>query len=81
MGKSRNLKKLIWLHLGELYLVVEIRVDYESCTGCKKCVVACSFSVLEWFENQPIVINPSSCSACLECKIACPIDAISIKEK
>ncbi|HEX68739.1 MAG TPA: 4Fe-4S dicluster domain-containing protein [Candidatus Bathyarchaeota archaeon] len=36
-------------------LIIEIRIDYEKCIGCKKCVEACSYGVLEWFENQPIV--------------------------
>jgi len=62
-------------------MVVEIKIDYCRCTGCKKCVEACTFGVLEWFEEQPIVTNPSSCSACLECKSSCPVDAITVKEK
>jgi len=62
-------------------MVVEIKIDYCRCTGCKKCVEACTFGVLEWFEEQPIVTNPSNCSACLECKSSCPVDAISVKEK
>ncbi|MQY62633.1 hypothetical protein GH146_05055 [archaeon] len=47
----------------------------------QKCVEACNFGVLEWFEKQPTVTNPSSCSACLECKSSCPVDAISVKTK
>ena len=62
-------------------MVVEIKVDYRRCTGCRKCVEACALGVLEWFEEQPIVRNPSSCAACLECKISCPVDAIIVKEK
>jgi len=62
-------------------MVVKITVDYSRCNGCNKCVKACSFGVLEWFEDQPIVTNPSSCSACLECKKICPVNAISIEEK
>ena len=62
-------------------MVVEVKVDYTSCNSCKKCVIACTFGVLEWFENQPIVTNPSNCSACLECQKACTIDAISVKER
>jgi NAD-dependent dihydropyrimidine dehydrogenase PreA subunit len=62
-------------------MVVEVKVDYRLCTCCKRCVEACSFGVLEWFEEQPIVTDPSSCSACQECKSKCPVDAISVKEK
>jgi len=62
-------------------MVVEIKIDYHRCTRCRKCVEACTFGVLEWFENQPIVINPNSCSACSECKLSCPVDAIRVIEK
>jgi len=44
-------------------LIIEIRIDYEKCIDCKKCVEACSYGVLEWFEDQPIVVNASECGA------------------
>jgi len=62
-------------------MVVEIEINYEKCTSCKECVRACSYGVLEWFEDVPIVVNPRSCAACLECEKNCPVDAISVKEK
>ena len=40
-------------------MVVEVKVDYCRCTGCRKCVEACSFGVLEWLEEQPVVTNPA----------------------
>ena len=60
---------------------VKINIDYTKCNQCKKCVKACSFGVLEWFEEQPVVTDPNSCSACLECKKDCPVNAITIEEK
>jgi len=62
-------------------MVVEIRIEYARCTGCKECVRKCSYGVLEWFEDRPIVVNPSVCSACLECEKSCPVYAISVREK
>ena len=62
-------------------MVVEIKIDYEKCTGCKECVKACSYGVLEWFEDILTVVNPSSCTACLECKNNCHADAIIVKVK
>jgi len=62
-------------------MVVEIKIDYHRCTACKKCIEACAFGVLEWFENQPMVANPHNCSACLECEKNCPANAIEVKEK
>ena len=61
-------------------MIVEIRIDYDRCTSCKKCIEICTFDVLELFEDIPIVADPSSCSACLECKENCPVDAIDVKE-
>jgi NAD-dependent dihydropyrimidine dehydrogenase PreA subunit len=62
-------------------MVVDVKIDYDRCTSCKECVEACTFGVLEWFENRPIVVNPSNCSACLECKSSCSAEAISVEEK
>jgi len=62
-------------------MVVEIKIDYARCTGCKECVKACSYGVLEWLEDMPIVVNPSSCAMCLECEKRCPTNAITHREK
>ena len=62
-------------------MVVDIRIEYDRCTGCMECVKKCSYGVLEWLEDKPIVVNPSSCSACLECEKSCPVYAISVREK
>jgi NAD-dependent dihydropyrimidine dehydrogenase PreA subunit len=62
-------------------MVVEIKIYYQRCITCKKCIEVCSFSVLECFEDQLIVVNPSNCTACLECEKHCPTNAIEVKEK
>jgi len=62
-------------------MVVEIKIEYDRCTGCKECVKTCGYGVLEWFEERPIVVNPSVCSACLECEKSCRVYAISVREK
>ena len=61
-------------------MVVEIKIDYEKCKFCKACVKACSYSVLEWLDDMPIIVNAANCAACLECVKNCPMDAISVKE-
>jgi len=62
-------------------MVVEINIDYEKCIGCKECIKACSYGVLEWLDEMPIVVNPSSCALCLECEKRCSVNAITHKEK
>ena len=62
-------------------MVLEIKIDYDKCTGCKNCIESCLFGVLEWFEDQPVVVNPSACGKCFECKEKCPVNAIKIKER
>jgi len=62
-------------------MAVEIKIDYEKCIGCKECIKACSYGVLEWLDEMPIVVNPSSCALCLECEKGCPVNAITHKEK
>ncbi len=61
-------------------MVVEIKIEYEKCTGCRECVKACSYGVLEWLDEMPIVANPSNCAGCSECEKSCPANAISVKE-
>ena len=58
----------------------EVKVNYNCCIGCRKCIEICDFGVLEWFEELPIVTNPINCSACLKCKLSCPVNAILVKK-
>ena len=40
-------------------MLVEIKIDYAKCIGCEECVKACTFGVLEWFDDTLVVVNPS----------------------
>jgi len=62
-------------------MIVEIKIDYEKCIGCKKCVKACSYGVLDWLDDMPVVVNPRDCVVCLECEKNSPVNAILHKEK
>ena len=53
-------------------MTVEIKIDYDRCVGCKECVKACSYGVLEWLDDMIIVVNPHDCALCLECEKRCP---------
>jgi len=62
-------------------MVVEIKIDYDKCISCKECVKACSYGVLEWLDDIPIIVNASNCATCLECEKNCSVNAIIVKEK
>ena len=59
--------------------MVEVKINYSRCNQCKKCVEVCAYGVLEWFEDQPAVTNPTNCIMCLDCKLKCSVKAIDVK--
>ena len=61
-------------------MTTKIEIDYNRCNSCKKCVETCDYGTLEWFEEEPIVANPSSCSYCLKCTLNCPVNAITVRK-
>ena len=61
-------------------MVVEVRIDYDQCIHCRECVKECTYGVLGWLDDMPIVVNPRECKACAECCANCSVDAISVKE-
>ncbi|MEM2212830.1 MAG: 4Fe-4S binding protein [Candidatus Nezhaarchaeales archaeon] len=62
-------------------MIVEIKINYDKCIGCRECVETCSYGVIKWLDDVPIVINPKSCALCLECEKKYPVNAIAHKEK
>jgi|YelNatPaOPRAMG01_1025707.scaffolds.fasta_scaffold99905_3 NAD-dependent dihydropyrimidine dehydrogenase PreA subunit len=62
-------------------MIVKIKIDYDKCVKCKECVKACSFGVLEWIDDMPVVASPENCKFCLECEKNCPANAINHKEE
>ena len=61
--------------------MIEIKINYDKCIRCKECTKACSYGVLEWLDDMPVVTNAKSCVLCLECEEKCPVDAINHQEK
>ena len=55
-----------------------LRIDYEKCTSCGKCVEACKTGALEFFEDAVIVADPNRCMSCMECERNCPVGAIHV---
>ncbi|MHA1384488.1 MAG: hypothetical protein ACTSR3_12100 [Candidatus Helarchaeota archaeon] len=62
-------------------MVIEIKIDLTNCSCCKTCIKKCLYGVLEWFEDRPVVVNPSACSICFKCKENCQFGAINVKER
>ena len=62
-------------------MIVEIRIDYDKCIRCKECVKVCSYGVLGWLGDMPIIVNPRDCAVCLDCEEKRPANAIIHKEK
>ncbi|MEA3254378.1 MAG: 4Fe-4S binding protein [Candidatus Altiarchaeota archaeon] len=60
---------------------MKIKIDYDKCTSCGKCVEVCVMGALEFFEDTVVVANPEKCSCCRECEENCPTGAIHIEGK
>ena len=60
-----------------------VAVDFDSCTGCLKCLIVCPEAVfIQWTDTaDAIKADPAAEAACLEClacELVCPVDAIHI---
>jgi len=55
-------------------------VDFETCTGCRKCVEFCKFNALA-FINQKVKVFETICHSCGGCALVCPEKAIHETEK
>ena len=62
-------------------MVLKIEIDLEKCSHCRTCIDSCNYGSLEWFEEDPVVVNPSACGRCFECVKNCPAEAIKIIER
>lgn len=54
-----------------------IKIDYEKCKKCGKCVEACPIGIIE-MRDMPY-IDESRCIKCKTCVAVCPFKAIQIK--
>lgn len=53
-----------------------IRIDYDKCVGCRRCVTVCPSFVLEDSDGMPIAAHPEMCIACGHCVSVCTSGAI-----
>ncbi len=55
-----------------------VNIDHERCRRCKRCVINCSFSAIEFKDR--VTPNHRLCVACHRCATFCPEGAITITE-
>ena len=57
------------------------KIDYELCSGCKKCYEVCPLDIIAWDEEKdlPYVAYPDECQLCFICQEECPDEAIEVK--
>jgi glutamate synthase domain-containing protein 2 len=55
-----------------------VNVDYDRCRRCKRCVINCSFSAIEF--KDKVTPNHRQCVACQRCATFCPENALIITE-
>ena len=58
--------------------VATLRLDYQRCTGCRKCVEVCPHAVFEVKGNNADIIDLDACMECGACAMNCPEEALSV---
>lgn len=53
-----------------------VKIDYDTCRRCKRCVMNCSFGCMQFKDR--VVPDHKKCVACHRCVTFCPESAISI---
>jgi len=61
--------------------MMEIRIDYEKCISCGKCVEVCTVGAIELFEDTVVVADSDRCLSCMKCEMVCPVGAIHVEGK
>ncbi len=58
----------------------DVVVDFEACTGCKTCYLACFADVIRWDAEakRPVIAYPEDCVRCNVCEINCKDEAIKV---
>lgn len=63
-----------------------ITVNSERCKGCRLCVVACPFGVIDLHHKEvnnrgyhfAYMANPDACTGCTSCALVCPDACIEV---
>ena len=57
-----------------------VEIDFDACSGCKTCYLACFADVIRWDAEakRPVVAYPEDCVRCNLCEISCKDEAIKV---
>ncbi|SHN71028.1 nitroreductase family protein [Desulfovibrio litoralis] len=58
-------------------MMINFKVDQETCISCGLCVEDCPQNCIE-MKKIPVLAQPQACIACQHCLAICPVGAISI---
>jgi H+/Na+-translocating ferredoxin:NAD+ oxidoreductase subunit B len=54
------------------------QINFQLCTGCKRCVSACPTHALVQVGKKIILAYQDCCSYCARCEDVCPVGAIEL---
>ncbi len=57
--------------------MARIQILIDKCTGCKKCIVSCPFSLIKVESGKARILE--GCTFCGACVEACPFEAILLE--
>jgi NAD-dependent dihydropyrimidine dehydrogenase PreA subunit len=58
--------------------VTTLKLDAETCTGCRMCETVCPHAVFEIRDNKAFITNRDACMECGACARNCPVDAVKV---
>lgn len=60
--------------------MIKLKIDYNKCINCKKCVIACPANVFKSDDNNVYIDKNMICIKCLHCAAVCPKEAVGFDD-
>ena len=55
-----------------------VRIDTDTCIGCRACVEACPFGAMQFNDETELAVKCDTCDGLFECVAVCSAGALSI---